>query len=186
MKKTVLAIAVLLGALAFEASAQKHLVFTKGVEIKGTKVEMVSALAKKGFTYEESNDGMPLLIGKFEGYSDSEINVLSRPGSDIACAIRAELPARLSWVKLVNDYDDMKKKLTKRFGKPAEVEESFADDPGESSEKLVSLINNRCTYRSVFSCDEGKVTLTLKHFGPVCFVCVLFEDALSNVGTTSL
>ena len=69
--------------------------------------------------------------------------------------------------------------LVKQYGKPAEVVEEFKDGPfEESSEKLVSLIKNRCTYRSVFEPAEGKITLMLKHQGPICFVCVLYENAL--------
>jgi len=188
MKKLSIVIALLLGSLLCnEAAAQKHLVFTKGVQIDGKPTEMVSALAKKGFKYEETNDGVPLVIGKYEGYSDVEVNIIPKQGSDKVCAIRAELPARLSWVKLENDYADMKARLEKKYGKPSDCEEIFTDGPKEeSSAKLVSLINNRCRYRTVFSCNEGKITLTLKHFGPICFVCVLYEDALNNAETTSL
>ena len=185
MKKTI--IAILLGSLLCNgAFAQKHLVFTKGVEIKGTKTEMVAALAKKGFKYEETNEGVPLVIGKYEGYSDAEVNIISKAGSDRVCAIRAELPARLSWVKLENDYSDMKARLKKKYGAPSETVEEFSDNPVESSAKLVSLINNRCRYRTVYTCPEGKITVSLKHLGPICFVCVLYEDALGGVETTVL
>jgi hypothetical protein len=57
-----------------------------------------------------------------------------------------------------------------------EVEE-FKDGPfEESSGKLVSLIKNNCTYRTVYKAPEGKVTLMLKHQGPICFACVLYEN----------
>lgn len=183
MKKTAIALALSAFMLAdLAAYAQKHLVFTKGVEIKGTKTEMVAALAKKGFKYEETNDGVPLMIGKFEGFSDSEVNIVSKAGTDFVCAIRAELPARISWVKLENDYSEMKARMKKRFGEPRECVEEFKDSPDGTHAKLVSLINNRCNYRTVYACDEGTVTLSLKHFGPICFVCVLFEDALGGSG----
>ena len=157
------------------AYAQKPLTFNK-VEIKGTPDEMVTALAKKGFKYEETNDGVPLVIGKFAGYSDVEVNII--PGADsIVCAIRAEIPPRLSWVKLENDYSGLKSMLTKQYGKPVEEVEEFKDGPfEESSGKLVSLIKNNCTWRTVFSAPEGKVTLMLKHQGPICFACVLYEN----------
>ena len=175
MKKILITLAAVLALLP--AGAQKHLTFNK-VEIKGTADEMVASLAKKGFKYEETNDGVPLVIGKFAGYSDVEVNII--PGEDgQVCAIRAEIPPRLSWVKLENDYSSIKAMLVKQYGKPAEVVEEFKDGPfEESSEKLVSLIKNRCTYRSVFEPTEGKVTLMLKHQGPICFVCVLYENAL--------
>ena len=157
------------------AYAQKPLTFNK-VEIKGTPDEMVAALAKKGFKYEETNDGVPLVIGKFAGYSDVEVNVI--PGADsTVCAIRAEIPPRLSWVKLENDYSSLKSMLTKQYGKPVEEVEEFKDGPfEESSGKLVSLIKNNCTFRTVFEAPEGKVTLMLKHQGPICFACVLYEN----------
>ena len=175
MKKILLTLAVALAVLP--ATAQKHLSFNK-VEIKGTTDEMTAALGKKGFKYEETNDGVPLVIGKYAGYSDVEVNII--PGDDgQVCAIRAEIPPRLSWVKLENDYTSIKAMLAKQFGKPVEEVEKFDGGPfEESSEKLVSLIKNRCTYRSVFESSEGKVTLTLKHQGPICFVCVLYENAL--------
>ena len=176
MKRIILALAVAIAILP-SANAQKPLTFNK-VEIKGTADEMTTALSRKGFKYEETNDGVPLVIGKFAGYSDVEVNII--PGEDgQVCAISAEIPPRLSWVKLENDYSSIKGMLVKQFGKPSEVVEEFKDGPfEESSEKLVSLIKNRCTYRSVFESEEGKVTLMLKHQGPICFVCVLYENAL--------
>ena len=175
MKKIILSLAIILAAIPL--GAQKPLTFNK-VEIKGSVDEMTAALAKKGFQYEETNDGVPLVIGKFAGYSDVEVNII--PGTDgQVCAIRAEIPPRLSWVKLENDYSSVKTMLTKQFGKPSEEVEEFSDGPfEESSEKLVSLIKNRCTFRSVFVAPEGKVTLMLKHQGPICFVCVLYENSL--------
>ena len=157
------------------AYAQKPLTFNK-VVIKGTPDEMVTAIAKKGFKYEETNDGVPLVIGKFAGYSDVEVNII--PGADsTVCAIRAEIPPRLSWVKLENDYSGLKSMLTKQYGKPVEEVEEFKDGPfEESSGKLVSLIKNNCTYRTVYKAPEGKVTLMLKHQGPICYACILYEN----------
>ena len=175
MKKILLTLAAVLAMIP--VSAQKPLTFSK-VEIKGTPDEMTAALGKKGFKYEETNDGVPLVIGKYAGYSDVEVNIIPGENGQV-CAIRAEIPPRLSWVKLENDYSSIKALLGKQFGGPVEVVEEFKDGPfEESSEKLVSLIKNRCTYRSVFESSEGKVTLTLKHQGPICFVCVLYENAL--------
>lgn len=175
MKKILLTLAVALAVLP--ATAQKRLSFNK-VEIKGTPDEMTAALGKKGFKYEETNDGVPLVIGKYAGYSDVEVNIIPGENGQV-CAIRAEIPPRLSWVKLENDYTSIKAMLAKQFGKPVEEVEKFDGGPfEESSEKLVCLIKNKCTFRSVFESAEGKVTLTLKHQGPICFVCVLYENAL--------
>ncbi|MBP5567032.1 MAG: hypothetical protein J6X57_06085 [Bacteroidales bacterium] len=175
MKRILLALAATL-ALLPAAIAQKPLTFNK-VEIKGTTDEMVAALAKKGFKYEETNDGVPLVIGKFAGYSDVEVNII--PGADsTVCAIRAEIPPRLSWVKLENDYSSLKSMLTKQYGKPVEQVEEFKDGPfEESSGKLVSLIKGKCTFRTVYSVKEGKITLMLKHQGPICYACILYENA---------
>ena len=64
MKKIILTIAA--AAAMIPAFAGGHLSF-KGVEIKGTKEEMVIALGKKGFRFEENNNGTPLVIGNFAG-----------------------------------------------------------------------------------------------------------------------
>lgn len=174
MKKAILTLAAILAFLP--VPAQKPLSFNK-VEIKGSVDEMVSALDKKGFKYEETNDGVPLVIGKYAGFTDVEVNIIPDDAGQ-ARAIRAEIPPRLSWVKLENDYSTVKAILTKQYGKAAEDIENFEGGPfEESSEKLVALIKNKCTYRSVFVCNEGKITLTLKHQGPICFVCILFENA---------
>lgn len=175
MKRILLALAIAISIIP-AANAQKPLTFNK-VEIKGTTDEMVAALARKGFNYEETNDGVPLVIGKFAGHSDVEVNII--PGEDgQVCAIRAEIPPRLSWVKLENDYSGLKAMLTKQYGKPVEEVEEFLDGPfEESSGKLVSLIKGKCTFRTVFTPKEGKVTLMLKHQGPICFACILYENA---------
>ena len=176
MKRILLTLAAAILAF-FAANAQKPLSFNK-VDIKGTPEEMTEALTRKGFKYEETNDGVPLVIGKFAGYSDTEVNII--PGEDGQVrAIRAEIPPRLSWVKLENDYTTLKSMLTKQYGKPVEVVEEFKDGPfEESSEKLVSLIKSKCTFRSVFECEDGKITLMLKHQGPICFACILYENAV--------
>ena len=158
------------------ASAGKHLAF-KGVEITGSKDEMVSALSKKGFRYEEENNGVPLVIGSFAGYKDVEVNIVPAPTSDEVVAIRAEFTARMSWVKLENDYSTLKDLLIKKYGEPVQVVEEFRDGPhDESAKKLVSLIRNNCTWKSVFEAKEGRITLYMKHQGPICCVCMLYED----------
>ena len=175
MKRILLALAVTI-ALIPAANAQKPLTFNK-VEIKGTTDEMVAALGKKGFKYEETNDGVPLVIGKFAGYSDVEVNIIPNENGKVV-AIRAEIPPRLSWVKLENDYTSLKAQLTKQYGKPVEVVEEFKDGPfDESSQKLVSLIKGKCTFRTNFEAKEGKITLMLKHQGPICYACILYENA---------
>lgn len=178
MKRLILALA-LLAAVPAAADAQKHLTF-KGVEIDGTTDDMVTALGKKGFKYEETNNGVPLVIGYFAGYSDVEVNILPFNESGLVYAVRAEFPPRLSWVKLENDYTGLKEKLAKKYGKPVEQVEEFRDGPHEdSSAKLVSLIKNNCTYKSVFKCKEGSITIFLKHQGPICYTCLLYEDKLN-------
>ena len=175
MKKLILTIIAIAMAM-LPASAGKHLSF-KGIEITGSKDEMVAALSKKGFRYEEENKGVPLLIGNFAGYKDVEVNIIPSLSSDEVVAIRAEFPVKMSWVNLENDYSTLKQLLVKKYGKPAEVVEEFRDGPhDESSKKLMSLIRNNCTWKSVFEMAEGRITLYMKHQGPICCVCLLYED----------
>ncbi|MBO4427310.1 MAG: hypothetical protein J5771_02340 [Bacteroidales bacterium] len=182
MKKTILAIIATAMAM-IPASAGKHLSF-KGVEITGTKDEMVAALSKKGFRYEEENDGVPLVIGTFAGFRDVEVNVIPAVTGDEVVAIRAEFPVKMNWVKLENDYSTLKSLLIKKYGEPAEVVEEFRDGPhDESGKKLLSLIRNNCTWKSVFDMKEGRITLFMKHQGPICCVCMLYED---NAGTKAV
>ena len=166
--------------MALPSNAAKHLVF-KNVEINGSVEDVKNALSKKGFKYEENNNRVPLMIGSFAGYSDVEVNIIPQASSDKVCAIRAELPPRLSWVKLENDYTGLKDKLKRKYGNPVEEVETFSGSkPEDSSAKLVALIVNNCTYRSVFECKEGKITLFLKHQGPICYVALLYEDRINS------
>lgn len=175
MKKIILSIIAVAMAM-IPASAGKHLSF-KGVEINGSKDEMVAALAKKGFRYEEENNGVPLVIGNFAGYRDVEVNVIPDFSSNEVIAIRAEFPVRMNWVKLEKDYSTLKELLIKKYGEPAEVTEVFRDGPhDESAKKLVSLIRGNCIWESVFVCKEGKITLYMKHQGPICCVCLYYQD----------
>ena len=181
MKKIILSIAAAL--MLLPAQAGKHLSF-KGVEITGTRDEMVAALGKKGFRYEENNNGVPLLIGNFAGYKDVEVNILGPVSSNEATAVRAEFPVKMSWVKLENDYSTLKELLVKKYGEPTTVVEEFRDGPhDESSKKLMSLIRNNCTWKSVFEVKEGRITLFMKHQGPICCVCMLYED---NAGSADV
>ena len=179
MKKHILTlIAVAIAMLP--ASAGKHLSF-KGVEITGSKDEMVAALSKKGFRYEEENNGVPLVIGNFAGYRDVEVNVIPSVSSGEVTAIRAEFPVKMNWVKLENDYSTLKALLIKKYGEPTQVMEEFRDGPhDESGKKLVSLIRGNCIWQSIFELKEGRITLYMKHQGPICCVCMLYED---NAGT---
>lgn len=175
MKKIILTIAA--AAAMIPVFAGGHLSF-KGVEIKGTKEEMVIALGKKGFRFEENNNGTPLVIGNFAGYKDVEVNIIGPVGSDNVTALRAEFPVKMSWVKLENDYETLKALLIKKYGEPSEVVEEFRDGPhDESSKKLMSLIRNNCTWKSVFELKEGRISVYMKHQGPICCVCMLYEDA---------
>ena len=175
MKKLFLTIIAVAMAMV-PASAGKHLSF-KGVEITGSKDDMVAALSKKGFRYEEENNGVPLVIGNFAGYKDVEVNVIPDFSSNEVIAIRAEFPVKMNWVKLEKDYSGLKELLIKKYGEPAEVVEEFRDGPhDESAKKLVSLIRGNCTWKSVFEMKEGRITIYMKHQGPICCVCMLYED----------
>lgn len=168
MKKVLLSLFVIF--LAISAHCQNtHLSF-KGVPIDGTLNEYVNKMKLAGFTHIGTEDGVALLKGDFAGYRGCMIGVQTLKPRNLVHEITVVFPEQEEWANLEYDYIKLKEMLTTKYGAPSNSREEFVKTPSyrdldDDENKLRELRDGRCEYFSVFTLENGRITLELRDTG---------------------
>lgn len=160
MKKlvTTLACLIILGGIMAQ---EQHLSF-KGVPIDGTLKQYTNAMIKAGFQFEGTEDGLSVLSGDFAGFKDCLIGVSTLSNCDVVSHIAVLFPERETWSSLLNDYEQLKSMLTKKYGRPEMRSERFTGYVGDSDDlKMLALHSGEYEWYTVFSTDLGNIELSL-------------------------
>lgn len=140
---------------------EEHLSF-KGVPIDGTLKQYTNAMIKAGFQFEGTEGGISVLSGDFAGFKDCLIGVSTLSNCDIVSHIAVLFPERETWSSLLNDYEQLKAMLTKKYGKPEKRSERFTGYVGDSDNlKMLALRSGEYEWYTVFSTDLGNIELSL-------------------------
>jgi len=168
MKK--LFLSFLISCLAVTAFCQNsHLTF-KGVPIDGTLTEYVNKMKAVGFTHLGTEDGIALMQGDFVGYKNCTIGVQTLKPRNFVHEITVIFPSQEKWPNLENDYIRIKEMLTTKYGAPSKSKEEFVKTPiyrdlDKDDDKMDELRDDRCEYYSVFTLENGRITLQLRYTG---------------------
>jgi hypothetical protein len=141
---------------------EEHLSF-KGVPIDGTLKQYTNAMVKAGFHFEGAEGGLSILSGDFAGFKDCIIGVSTLSNCDVVSHIAVLFPNRGTWSLLLNDYEQLKAMLTKKYGEPDIVRERFNGYVGDYDNGLVmyALKDGEYEWYAVFSTDLGDIELSL-------------------------
>ena len=104
--------------------AQEHLSF-KGVPIDGTLSSYVAKMRAKGFTSMGTSDGVAILKGDFAAHKSCTIVVATMQNKDLVSRIGVMFPEQEQWQYLYNDYAELKKLLSIKYGEPTDCIEEF-------------------------------------------------------------
>ena len=157
----------------------KHLLF-KQFPITGDVNSFVNLLISDGYTLAESYNytyNAASLIGPFAGNNDCHIGVLGTPKSHIVRTVMVFLQEHHVWYSIKDQYEKIKKQLTKKYGSP-ESHEYFLDPyyEGDGSE-LTALFSQHCVYISSFNTPLGKISVSMTGDAKVL---IAYQDKLNN------
>ena len=159
----------------------EHMKF-KGIPMEGTLQSFTNQLITKGYTHIGTQDGVSMLTGEFAGYKDCTIGVVA-DNSGAICKVVVFFPEMDTWNDLYECYAGYKEMLTEKYGKPQQSEEYFEEPYNdEAAQKIYGVRFDNCKYYSVFSCEQGDITLEISHDGVTkCFVMLSYYDNANQV-----
>jgi len=104
-------------------------------------------------------------------YDDCVIGVVPLEDQDLVYSVLVSILNFHDWASLQNTYFDLKKKLTKEYGKPKKSEETIATPVQSDAEKFQSVIDGWCDYKTTFMTEYGEVDLSIESFeGAPCMI----------------
>lgn len=162
MKKLLFLLFLLIVTSVGIAQSQQHLSF-KGVPIDGTLKEYTNAMIKAGFHFEGTEDGISILSGDFAGFKDCIIGVSTLKNCNVVSHIAVLFPEKETWSSLLDDYEQLKTMLTKKYGKPERKREKFTGYVGDFDNGLVmyALRDGEYEWYTVFSTELGNIELSI-------------------------
>lgn len=160
----------------------EHLKF-KGVPIDGTLNSFTSQLIKKGFTVLQKGDNMTLMNGPFAGHNDCMAYIFRDEKIDVVNGVVLYFPTLDSWSALEGQYNSIKDLLIEKYGNPVDITEEFQSrvQPRDDNSKLHELRFDRCTYKTTFEIEEGRIILSLTKLDyNKCCVQLVYADAING------
>lgn len=183
MKNLIMLLIVALMSLTSYAQTDSlHLSF-KGVPINGTLNEYVQKMKKKGFDYLGTEDGLAILTGDFAAYKGCTIGVITLKQKDLVSKISVIFPVRETWTGLANNYFSLKEMLTEKYGKPADVTETFQgySEPEDDNSRMYEVKMDRCKYITTFETPKGTIQLCIDHNNLMsCYVKLSYFDKING------
>lgn len=139
-----------------------HLCF-RDVPICGDSDNFAKKLMAQGYSVKEhSQSGSYMLNGTFAGISDCDILINNSEFLNSIIRVSVLLPVKNAWFSLKGDYEDLKAKFIKKYGKPENSYEFFTDPYYEGDGyELTAFTTGNAYYMSSFNVDKGTVLLAI-------------------------
>ena len=157
-KKILAALAALL-ILPAALSAQGHLTFER-IPMTGNIDSFAHKLAHQGWrlnsSYTTSGKAVAKLTAK-KGNDQLEAVVETNAERKVNL-ITINHPVRSNWEKLMNDYNETKTDMEKRYGDQRDCADGFSGDP---KKPFRALSDGLAQYRTVYVDDHGIITVTI-------------------------
>lgn len=160
MKKLII---MLLLAVCTNCMAQSNHMKFKGIPIEGTLNSFVQKLKDKGYTYIGQEDGTAILKGEFATTKGCTIGVVRFSDRDQVRLVAVIFPDEETWNGITNRYYFLKEMLTEKYGQPDCVEKFTDREPLSDYLRFHALLKDECEYLSEFSCENGRIQLTMKN-----------------------
>ena len=135
----------------------------KGIPMEGTLNSFVQKLKAKGYTYIGQKDGTAILEGEFAATKGCTIAVTRFSDKDQVNIAGVIFPKEETWNSITSQHYSLKEMLTEKYGNPECTEEfSQGREPSSDIAKFYALTSDECNFVSEFSCEGGKIQLTMK------------------------
>lgn len=168
-------VCVMLGVAAMAQT--EHLKF-KGIPMDCSVDEMARKLQAKGFRYEAKRDGIILMKGTFAGAPNCSIGLLPIEGGSKIRRVGISFPKCENWSCLEDKYNYLKDMLTQKYSQPLSIEKfdgyGYPDSDGE---KMTRVQIDECKYESLFTPENGTISLRIANGYDACVVLVYEDNA---------
>lgn len=189
MKKTVISLILAFISLTccaqarVDTSSSDHLTF-EGIPIDGPLDEFISKLQQKGFTRENTEDGLIWLTGDFAGYKNCHVNVWPMKEKDLVflVGVKLSLPEHITWVSLEADYSNLQNILTQKYGEPIVKNIRFTAPYETTGTELGAIRADMCRYDCYlfYRTDKGSVSLKILYAEGRSSVTLVHLDKLNS------
>ena len=105
---------------------------------------------------------MALLKGEFAATKGCTVGVARFSDRDQVNLVAVIFPEEESWSGITKSYYTLKDMLTEKYGTPECIEDFSDRTPSDDFLKFHALLRDECHYVSEFSCENGKIQLTMK------------------------
>ena len=156
-----LLLSMLLSVCIICTAQTNHMKF-KGIPMEGTLNSFVQKLKAKGYTYIVEKDGSAFLRGEFATVKGCTIIVSRFSDRDQVNIVGVIFPEDDTWNRIITRYYSLKEMLTEKYGQPDCVEEFSKRDPENDFLRFHAILSDECNYFSEFTCENGRIQLTMK------------------------
>jgi hypothetical protein len=165
-----------------KSDTSKHLTF-KGVPINGTLDEYVSKMTMTGFTLAETQNGISILKGDFASYKSCVVEVSTLKTKDLVSKIAVRFPDSDTWEILSNNYSNLKKMLSEKYGNASDSSDTFQaySQPESDFLKMSYVKSDKCKYHTTFKTEKGSIQLSIEHDRfLLCFIKLVYFDKINS------
>ena len=160
MKKILLSLMISLFAMTSYGQIS-HMKF-KGIPMEGTQSAFVKKLVEKGLSYVGKEGNTAILEGEFATIKECTIVVERFSDRDQVSMVAVIFPEEDTWNGVAGCYFALKDMLKEKYGNPYCIEKFSDKDPVDNFLRFHRLLRNECEYLSEFTCENGKIQLTMK------------------------
>ena len=174
-------ISLLLAVSMVCMSQTTHMKF-KGIPMGGTLNSFVQKLKDKGFSYLGQQDGMAILKGEFAATKGCTVGVARFSDRDQVNLVAVIFPEEETWNSITKSYFNLKDMLTEKYGTPESIEEFSGREPSSDFLKFHALVQDECNFISEFTCEGGKIQLTMKkqNYNTAAVILRYIDNANAN------
>ncbi len=142
---------------SIQPNKDSHFEF-KGVTIDGSKDIAIRQLNNLGYKLIEDSPDGALLSGKFAGIEDCQILISVSEHTNKLYSVSVITPSRLNWWSIKGDYDNLNQMIQKKYGKPIQKTEFFADpyEEGDGYE-LTALETGNAFFATQYESKYGRI-----------------------------
>ncbi len=149
---------MMLSASDYAFAQTKHIQF-KGIPVDGTLTSFVEKLKTQGYKLERIENEIAFLFGKFAGYSNCLIGVVSSKGTVWKVLVAFEDVD--SWEVITKQYQEFKDSFQLKYNSKPESIESLEDLYSEGGMIYLGFKEEKNVWGSLFNVPGGCVILEI-------------------------
>ncbi|MGN0222654.1 MAG: hypothetical protein ACI4AM_01370 [Muribaculaceae bacterium] len=141
-----------------------------GINIAGRPSDFAARLVdERGLTFHSrTSSGDIILTGSYHGIDGCSFGILVKDGN--ISSVGVNLPTQSTWDELRSRYTSLKTELRNQYTVISCTESFQAPFAEGDGDEFQAVVANKCTFRTVFAADHGRISLAIHKQGRVCIL----------------